>query len=82
MAHEERVLVKQDFGITLNDLDERLELTSYFLSPTGPTHLDKLLFVSLNLHTNEGEFIVNINITGNIMLLNIFKFSRKLPKLL
>ena len=72
MAHEERVLVKQDFGITLKDLDERLELTSYFLSPTGPTHLDKLLFISLNLHTNEGEFNVNIHITGNIMELGYF----------
>jgi len=51
-------LVKQDFGITLKDLDEILELTSYFLSPTGPTHLDKLLFESLNLHTSEGTGIL------------------------
>jgi len=58
MAHEEGTLFKQDFGITLKDLDEKLELTSYFLSLTGPTDLDKLLFNSLNLHTHEGTGIL------------------------
>jgi len=58
MDHEEGSLFKQDFGITLKDLDEQFELTSYFLSPTGPTHLDKLLFYSLKLHSNEGTGIL------------------------
>merc|ERR1712223_697211 len=48
----------QDFGITLKDLDEKLEMGSYFLSPTGPTHLDKLLFYSLKLHSKEGTGIL------------------------
>merc|ERR1712018_613475 len=48
----------QDFGITLKDLDEKFELTSYFLSPIGPTHLDKLLFYSLKLHSKEGTGIL------------------------
>ena len=55
MAHEEGILYKEDFGITLKDLDETFELTSYFLSSTGPTHIDKLLFNSLNLHANQGK---------------------------
>jgi len=58
MAHEEGTSIKQDFGITLKDLDEKLELTTYFLSPTGPTDLDKLLFNSLNLHTYEGTGVL------------------------
>jgi len=58
MDHEEGNLFTQDFGITLKDLDEKFELTSYFLSPTGPTHLDKLLFYSLKLNSNEGTGIL------------------------
>ena len=68
MAHEEGTSIKQDFGITLKDLDEKLELTTYFLSPTGPTDLDKLLFNSLNLHTYEGKFNLKIDITGIILM--------------
>merc|ERR1712018_897353 len=68
----------QDFGITLKDLDEKFELTSYFLSPTGPTHLDKLLFYSLKLHSTEGTGILpnsllHLNRWGNH--LHTFKLS-------
>ena len=57
MDHEEGNLFTQDFGITLKDLDKQFELTSYFLSATGPTHLDKLLFYSLKLHSTEGKYL-------------------------
>ena len=69
MDHEEGNLFKQDFGITLKDLDKQFELTSYFLSATGPTHLDKLLFYSLKLHSTEGKYLYFItNITGRFYL--------------
>merc|ERR1739844_309204 len=57
-AHEDVNLFQKDFGITLKDLDEKFEQKSYFLSTTGPTHLDNLLFRSLKLHTSEGTGIL------------------------
>merc|ERR1711936_859246 len=51
-------LFQKDYSITLKDLDEKFEQKSYFLSTTGPTHLDNLLFRSLKLHTSEGTGIL------------------------
>ena len=73
MDHEEGNLFKQDFGITLKDLDEKFELTSYFLSPIGPTHLDKLLFYSLKLHSKEGKYLFLM--TNNTGILSFVKFE-------
>ena len=72
MDHEEGNLFKQDFGITLKDLDEKFELTSYFLSPTGPTHLDKLLFYSLKLNSNEGKYFILIKANTGIVTFDWF----------
>merc|ERR1712110_375812 len=57
-THEDVNLFQKAFGITLKDLDEKFEQKSYFLSTTGPTHLDNLLFRCLKLHTREGTGIL------------------------
>ena len=78
MDHEEGNLFTQDFGITLKDLDEKFELTSYFLSPIGPTHLDKLLFYSLKLHSKEGKYLFLMS--NNTGILSFVGFEWKLVR--